>query len=373
MWLFARLPISKLRLTFGLLFVFLSVQTAANPLCTLPPDTIRIEKEIIVYDTIYTYDYIYDTVYVFDTIFVDILNRIPTSSLLNFSFNSRSLEGIFRVNDTISHHKIKGSALFAEIASSAFIFQNFYSFPAAAGAGFRRDFKVSLNPKPGFSLDARLGYMKSDRWMLKAGIAWSVFYEDFSYQSMQKFSDTSFIYTDQSYFSTTTDTITIYQADALLNGDSSIFVDYIYSYQQWVQQFDTAMQVKDSLSVQNQQDKNKWTYLEIPLLGAYRMYLGAVEIDLEGGLIPGFLISSSRTLLFDEPNGLVGRILSREQTTRFMLNAQLGASFSYPINKHWRLLMNPWIKLPVFSPGRQGMVNALNSSEGLRIGIRYQF
>jgi hypothetical protein len=353
-----------------LIFSSLTLHARAN---SISPDTIRIEKEVIIYDTVYTYEYIYDTVFVFDSIFVEAL-QIPFSFRgSSFGIPQNHFPKPLLIPDTLVRVSLPSQRFFAELGSSWFLFQNLHSFPNNSSENFKKDFVSSLKPRSGFAADLSLGYFKNKRWLFKSGISILRFNEDFSFSRSGRVQDTTFLITPSSYYQPISDTVVIYNADALLSGDSTNFVEYIYTSQQLVQTQDTSLEIKDSLFFQQQNAKNTWTYLEIPLIASYRFFQGPMEIDVESGLITGLLIAQQRTLLYPDQISPHGNLIQNHEFRDLSLAVYFGASFSYPITRKAEVIFNPWARVPLINTTRNQWVSSYSFAQGIRVGIRYHF
>lgn len=338
-------------------------------------DTIRISNKQIVYDTVYNYEYVYDTLYVYDTIYVDSLPTPYNPESFAHKYPAGFTQLAFPIQDSLLPKPFlpTTNSWYLMLGLNGFLFQNIPTFKGNNSANFEELFARSLTPLPGYAIDFSLGRKINPSWSVQAGFSFSQYREDFYQRRNFSVPDSFSTIQDTSYFTQIFDTISIYNTDALLQGDSTQFIEYPYTYWDEESISDTNWVRNDSLINDTISYQSTWSLIEIPLMVGYTFNFGSFPVQLQTGIIPAWLIREDRYLLYPNETPFNGKKRNGSETEKFQVNFSFSFNITFPLSRQFSLVAEPWIKVPVYQYNKSQVVVMSQASQGLRIGLRYDF
>jgi len=362
-----------LAVTLVLLFLIHSLPVSSKDLTIKPlKDTIQIKEKQIVYDTVFSYEYVYDTLYVYDTIFVDSL-PIPFSfAKKDAAYQSIKASQALKITDSLQIKAfIPPFGWYISAGTGAFFFENLTSFQSSQTENFKTDFSSSLHPVAGYGIEVNLGKMINKRWGFQTGISYASYHEKFQFRRNFTFEDSIFSLYDTTLYTQIYDTVVIYNLDALLQGDSTVYVEYPYSYWGAQHQQDTSWVRTDSLINDTLNYSSSWSLLEVPLMATYSLPSRNQKVEIMAGLVPSWLLRQDRYFLF--PDAPIPAARVRTETERFTLQLMLAGNWNIPLSGKFDFTIKPWIKIPLYQYNTSQFVTSRQATQGLTIGIRYRF
>ncbi|HBF87105.1 MAG TPA: hypothetical protein DDX39_00575 [Bacteroidales bacterium] len=223
-----------------------------------------------------------------------------------------------------------------------------------------------------YSAGLNLNY-KINNIVISSGLSVSEIGETYNYKVNAAYIDTLHYFTYQNSGYMQKDTISYLNMDSLMVGDTSYvyFVEY-----NWVSTYDSVLVVDyDTIKTLNTfKERNKYRYVEIPLMFGFEFEKEKYSCTVSGGLITGILyktqgLSMDKRILTDNVS-----IDDKRQFVQTQFSLALAVGFAYKLNNKFSLLAEPYFRKTINSiyPEKIAYLQKYNSY-GMKVGIRYRF
>jgi hypothetical protein len=211
-------------------------------------------------------------------------------------------------------------------------------------------------------------YNISPAWSFSAGVEYTSYIENINYSGIQKegidVQDNSF-YTirDSSYWS---DNL------VLVNGVSTLYHGAQYNVVKdtsFVQDIDSTQYAYTDQSPLALNGKNKFTYIEVPLLVGYQFPFKQLEVQVQSGISMAFLQNKQARYLLDQNNAENQDLLS---INRQVYSGLLSISLLYPVSRKVKVYIQPAYKKQLNnSIERADQFTQRFSSYHINVGLRF--
>ena len=332
-------------------------------------DTIVYYDTVFIYDTIYVYESVYDTIFIYDTVYVYDIEKLEP--------NPASLQTELQADNQNFLPEVPGDAYYSKWQNVSFElfgsgFQHKNTFPVPDDGEDLRSKRIkSISENPGFSLGTNFNFHFSKNRYFQTGLEYSRFTENVNLSYAYTLFDTSYNTLIEEYEQLHIDTIWFLNIDSLMLGDT---VYMAYPDTSYLQQADTSI-VSRVKRLDKEVHKNRistWSYLEIPVLGAFQLRKNQWTMDFKGGIITGILIRHDRYMIYPAGELYELRELTSSEISNIVFNLYLSSNVAYQLNTHWTVLCEPYLKYPLAEINSQSPLIKTTQS-GLRLGMRYNF
>jgi len=332
----------------------------------------QVPDTVLQYDTIYTYEIIYDTIFYYDTIYIEEYEKMPAKFAHDIELNPFN----YFSNTNFLNRDKDSTNLFSDRKWS------FEIFTSGFGGSYSYNTKdinknkladirdSSFSPKLGYNGGLNINFHINKNLMIQSGLAFSWYNENLNFYSKGSIMDTISDFTIQDSEIPQVDTIYFLNVDALVMGDSV-----------FIQHYDTVMipttdtipfsryELKDTIS--QREGVYRMQYFEVPLIASYNFDWEMISISSKAGLITGFLYGYNRYEIYTDNSIFKSGIQEKKELKSINLSAYFSLSFEYQLDRHWSILGEPWLRIPITDFSESEGVVLKMRAQGIRVGIRY--
>ena len=300
-----------------------------------------------------------------------LLNKLLASNLYNpvdsfYNIYNPDTVGIDAFGDIITIDK---SQIFVDVFASAQL--NKYNFTSHSNDNtYSKLISDATKGKESFGYGVRLSYFYKN-YLFQTGVGITNFTEKINYDYYTQKINTSDFYT---YFNTTHtvyDTIQIVNLDSLLASGDTVYSQYIK--QNTITVLDSSLQTKtDTTKIkQNLNNKNVYTYVEIPAIIGYRINNNKLSYNLSGGVIIGLFIKDKGYIISQNNINDIQKLNKSLPYIKPNISAVIKLGITYKLTDKISVLVEPFYRRNINSwLDKSSIYDKRNSAYGITFGTR---
>jgi len=224
------------------------------------------------------------------------------------------------------------------------------------------------SPVLSFTTGVNILYQGKHNIILQTGVAYTQLGERIKRGDMEQIISSSVpLYPEGGYYDY--DTIPFFNIDSLMQGIE--YVDTLFE-STWINDNSTVLR-DDTTKYKGTNTRNKYSYIEIPLIAGYNFPGPGFDLQLKAGLITGFWLNS-RGMKANPENSLELIDMNSDSPDYRKINYSLTAGFnvSYPITEKLNLTTGLMYRKSLFDLHDSYLYNQRQKGTELHIGMLYR-
>jgi len=361
------------------LFFFFIISSFSGNNNLIPPktnDTIIVLDSVWQNDTLYIYETLHITVNTYDTVkndAIDTINEAVTE--INSEIDLDLPERGFIHPTSISSAKYKTPL--ERILSfptytfgydfSPMIFSN-QTFFINENEEYKDLYINSLTERYVFSAGS-FAELSRNNYLIESGFYFTRFFENFKFSESYETVTINNFYNYYDIINWNVDTIYFLNIDSLLLGDTV-----------WIQYFDSTFTItQDSNFVtnynvakynSNYNNKNLYTYFEIPIIFGYKFNYQNFNFSLKAGIITSFFISTQGFHISYKDKYIVSKNTNGDFAKVFY-SSYLSSKIVYNLTPYFGFYVEPFYRFPLSVNRKNNLITNKLYAYGIKFGLQF--